>query len=217
MNSVKQEGTSCSACSHSLVRKRGAYRILVRLNKVWLACSVINSSRTLSKMKSQVSAAFVPPVTRKKLSWTVDGKEFGDGGLSQVCWSAWKEIINFAWFIQLAVSSYSVLVLTMIAAYESAVPVVLVGLPGASSLQVVVWSAFPFRAAQWRKKTLLAPLVVPKNKGSSPGVQKPINTLSQDFFLTPSNITLAVLMLLSSEGSRGGRRTGACMLGDGVC
>lgn len=71
--------------------EKGAYRILVQLNKVWLACSVINSSGMLSKIKSQESAAFVPPVIRKQLFWTVDGKGFGDGGLSQGSWSVGKK------------------------------------------------------------------------------------------------------------------------------
>lgn len=90
-------------------------------------------------MKSQVSAAFVPPVTCKKLSWTVNGKGLGSGGLSQGSWSVWKEVTSFAWFILLTVSSYSVLVLTMVVAYGFAALVVLIGLPGASSLQAVVF------------------------------------------------------------------------------
>lgn len=39
-------------------------------------------------------------------------------------------------------------------------PVVLVSLPGASSLQAVVLSAFLFLSAQWRKKICVAPLTV---------------------------------------------------------
>lgn len=49
-----------------------------------------------------------------------------------------EKIISFAWFMQRTVSSYLVLVLAMAAASESAVPVVSLGLPGASSLQAVV-------------------------------------------------------------------------------
>lgn len=64
----------------------------------------------LSKIKSQVSAAFVPPVICKQLFWTVDGKDFGDGGLSQGSWSVGKKIISFAWFGQRTVGIYSVLV-----------------------------------------------------------------------------------------------------------
>lgn len=65
--------------------EKGAYRILVQLNKLWLACSVINSSGMLSKIKSQESAAFVPPVICKQLFWTVDGgKVLGMVGFPRV-------------------------------------------------------------------------------------------------------------------------------------
>lgn len=48
-----------------------------------------------------------------------------------------EKIISFVWFMQRTVGSL-VLVLAMAAASESAVPVVSLGLPGASSLQAVV-------------------------------------------------------------------------------